>query len=299
MVDGTTLEHVFRKVGLLREGAGTGTAPSGGKCAAVLDLASQLPVQIWVGDAPTANDKRWLPALADLLGVRPDDAGDAPAAQPAELTRGLLVFDAVRLLRLRLLRLAHRARRRLPDPRQGRRCLRGERVLVSLAHRQRPHHPAGQVSLQRLPAPRTPGRGPGRHRLARLPDQCPRPSGPHPRGRRDLYSRRCGRRASPAFLLVKRLLGLSYLWTGRLQRHRHASLGHLDPVRRPRRPRRHVADTLGVPLERVSSRWSSVASTSSLSQPLAARPTTPSPTSPRSQPRHPQGLTSKTGPRTP
>ena len=94
LVDGTTLEHVFRKVGLLRAGVGTGTAPAGGKCAAVLDLASQLPVRIWVGDAPTANDKRWLPALRDLLGVRPDDAGAAPAAQPAALTRGLLVFDA-------------------------------------------------------------------------------------------------------------------------------------------------------------------------------------------------------------
>ena len=71
VVDGTTLEHVFRKVGLLRDGPTTGAAPAGGKCVAVLDLVSHLPVRIWVGDAPTANDKRWLPALRDLLGVRP------------------------------------------------------------------------------------------------------------------------------------------------------------------------------------------------------------------------------------
>src|SRR6185503_12256059 len=42
VVDGTTLEHVFRKVGLLREGAGAGLASSGGKCVAVLDLVSHL-----------------------------------------------------------------------------------------------------------------------------------------------------------------------------------------------------------------------------------------------------------------
>jgi hypothetical protein len=249
MVDGTTLEHVFRKVGLLREGAGTGTAPSGGKCAAVLDLASHLPVQIWVGDAPTANDKRWLPALRDLLGVRPDDVGEAPAAQPAELTRGLLVFDAgyyafaffdwltehgVGFLTRAKVDAAFEVERVLVSSP----TVRDRIIRLGKYRSNRCRHLVRLVEVQvgtTWRAYLTNVLDP--HALT-LPDVV------------DLYGRRWG--IESAFLLVKRLLGLSYLWTGAFNGIAmqvwaswllYAVLVDLAD---------DVADTLGVPLERVS-----------------------------------------------
>jgi len=249
MVDGTTLEHVFRKVGLLREGAGTGTAPSGGKCAAVLDLASQLPVQIWVGDAPTANDKRWLPALRDLLGVRPDDAGAAPDGPPAELTRGLLVFDAgyyafaffdwltehgVGFLTRAKVDAAFEVERVLvATP-----TLRDRIIRLGTYRSNRCRHRVRLVEVQVGTA--------WRAYLTNVLD----PQALSCADVVDLYGRRWG--IESAFLLVKRLLGLSYLWTGAFNGVAmqvwatwllYAVLVDLAD---------DVADTLGVPLERVS-----------------------------------------------
>jgi hypothetical protein len=249
MVDGTTLEHVFRKVGLLREGAGTGTAPSGGKCAAVLDLASHLPVQIWVGDAPTANDKRWLPALRDLLGVRPDDADDALAAQPAELTRGLLVFDAgyyafaffdwltehgVGFLTRAKVDAAFEVERVLVSSP----TVRDRIIRLGKYRSNRCRHLVRLVEVQVGTTWRTYLTNVLDPQALSLPDII------------DLYSRRWG--IESAFLLVKRLLGLSYLWTGAFNGIAmqvwatwllYAILVDLAD---------DVADTLGVPLERVS-----------------------------------------------
>src|SRR3954452_12319621 len=249
MVDGTTLEHVFRKVGLLREGAGTGTAPSGGKCAAVLDLASQLPVQIWVGDAPTANDKRWLPALRDLLGVRPDDAGAAPAASPTDLTRGLLVFDAgyhafaffdwlteqgVGFLTRAEVDAAFEVERVLVSSPMVR-----DRIIRLGKYRSnRCRHLVRLVEVQVGGAWRAYLTNVLDPEALSLPDVV------------DLYSRRWG--IESAFLLAKRLLGLSYLWTGAFNGIAmqvwatwllFAVLVDLAD---------DVADTLGVPRERVS-----------------------------------------------
>lgn len=66
-VDGTTLEAVFRKVGLLR---GTDRVVLGGKLEAVLDLATKLPVQLWLDDNPAANDKRFGERLQAILPPR-------------------------------------------------------------------------------------------------------------------------------------------------------------------------------------------------------------------------------------
>jgi Transposase DDE domain len=249
MVDGTTLEHVFRKVGLLREGAGTGTAPSGGKCAAVLDLASHLPVQIWVGDAPTANDKRWLPALRDLLGVRPDDAGAAPDGPPAEMTRGLLVFDAgyyafaffdwlteqgVGFLTRAKVDAAFEVERVLVSSP----TMRDRIIRLGKYRSNRCHHLVRLVEVQVGTA--------WRAYLTNVLD----PQALSCADVVDLYSRRWG--IESAFLLVKRLLGLSYLWTGAFNGIAmqvwatwllYALLVDLSD---------DVADTLGVPLERVS-----------------------------------------------
>lgn len=74
ILDATTLEALFKKVGLLREAAGT---PLGGQLLAVLDLASKLPVRLWWPADAGANEKRllgpvqaWLPAGPLLLPDR-------------------------------------------------------------------------------------------------------------------------------------------------------------------------------------------------------------------------------------
>lgn len=246
VIDGTTLEHVFRKVGLRRDGPGTGTAPSGGKCVAVLDLVSHLPVRIWVGDAPTANDKRWLPAVRALLGAAPDDAPDAP---PAPGDRGLLVFDAgyyafaffdwltehgVGFVTRAKVDAAFTVERVLSASPTAR-----DRIIRLGQYRSNPC--ARTVRLVEVQVG-----GAWRAYLTNVldPDVLPLPDVI------DLYSRRWG--IETAFSLVKRLLGLSYLWTGA---HNgiamqvwatwllYAVLVDLAD---------DLADTLGVPLERVS-----------------------------------------------
>lgn len=244
VIDGTTLEHVFRKVGLLRDQAGTTKALPGGKCVAVLDVASHLPVQIWVGDDATANDRRWLPALSDLLAVPAVDDALPPVG-----TQGLLLcdggfygfaffdwltehrvgfltrarsdaaFDIERVLytsptvRDRIVRLGRYRSNRCAQP------VRLVEVQVGTAWR---------AYLTNVLDPA---------RLS-VPDIV------------DLYSRRWG--VEDAFLLVKRLLGLSYLWTGAYNGIAmqvwatwllYAVLIDLADA---------VADTLGVPLERIS-----------------------------------------------
>jgi len=66
-VDGTTLEALFKKVGSLRGAEGT---VLGGKLEAVLDLATTLPVHLWLDDDPAANDKRFLDRIEAALVPR-------------------------------------------------------------------------------------------------------------------------------------------------------------------------------------------------------------------------------------
>lgn len=63
-LDGSTLDVLLRKVGLLRDDA---QAPLAGRLAALLDIASQLPRQIWYEDDSQAHDQRfWERALSAL-----------------------------------------------------------------------------------------------------------------------------------------------------------------------------------------------------------------------------------------
>ncbi len=62
--DGSTLDAVVKKCGLLRECEGTVLA---GKMMAVLDLASRLPVKIWYGEDSAAHDQSWWEALVGEL----------------------------------------------------------------------------------------------------------------------------------------------------------------------------------------------------------------------------------------
>ena len=63
-LDGTTLEALFRKLQALQE---IPEAPLAGHLGAVYDLVSHLPVKIWYAENPKTNDKAFLPALLAWL----------------------------------------------------------------------------------------------------------------------------------------------------------------------------------------------------------------------------------------
>ena len=63
-VDGSTLDALVRKVGLLR---GRQPTPLAGKMMAVLDVASWLPRAIWYEEEATAHDQRFWPRIRQAL----------------------------------------------------------------------------------------------------------------------------------------------------------------------------------------------------------------------------------------
>jgi hypothetical protein len=65
-VDGSTLDGLVKKTGLLREGAEEGPV-LGGKMMALLDLASQLPLRIWYSEDSQAHDQQWWPQIIEAL----------------------------------------------------------------------------------------------------------------------------------------------------------------------------------------------------------------------------------------
>jgi len=62
--DGSTLDALLRKVGLLR---GLPTSPLAGRMTALLELASRLPWRVWYEPDPQANDQRGWPQLLAVL----------------------------------------------------------------------------------------------------------------------------------------------------------------------------------------------------------------------------------------
>jgi Transposase DDE domain len=63
-VDGSTLDALLRKIGLLRHQAGHALA---GRMTALLDLCSRLPEQIWYEADATAHDQRFWPRIQEAL----------------------------------------------------------------------------------------------------------------------------------------------------------------------------------------------------------------------------------------
>ena len=63
-VDGSTLDALMRKVGLLRE---EDVHPLAGKMLAILDVASRLPCHIWFDENPKAHDQRFWPQILPEL----------------------------------------------------------------------------------------------------------------------------------------------------------------------------------------------------------------------------------------
>ena len=64
IVDGSTLEALFRKLDSLQE---LERPPLAGKMATVIDLVTRLPVHIWFCDNPKASDTRFEPELLQVV----------------------------------------------------------------------------------------------------------------------------------------------------------------------------------------------------------------------------------------
>lgn len=91
-VDGSTLDGLLRKVGLLRQEP---TAPLAGRMIALLDVASRLPRTLWYEEEPQAHDQRGWPELLAALpagSLVTFDLGFTNFARFAELTRAEVTF---------------------------------------------------------------------------------------------------------------------------------------------------------------------------------------------------------------
>lgn len=64
IVDGSTLDALLRKVGLLQDAL---VNPLAGRMTALLDLCSRLPFQIWYDDDPQGHDQRFWPQILAAL----------------------------------------------------------------------------------------------------------------------------------------------------------------------------------------------------------------------------------------
>lgn len=190
-IDGTTLEELFKKVGLLRPEAGT---VLGGTLEAVLDLATKLPVHLWLDPDPAANDKRFLDRIKAILTpgtLLVLDAGYYAFPFFDWLTEAGCGF----VIRARTLR-AETVVRVLHDSPQVR-----DRVVKLGLYRSNPcTHLVRLIEVQ--------VGGSWRPYLTNVLD----PTVLSAADVVELYGRRW--KIEEAFLLTKRLLGLSYLWSG-------------------------------------------------------------------------------------
>ena len=190
-IDGTTLEELFKKVGLLRPES---TTALGGTLEAVLDLATKLPVRLWLDPDPTANDKRFLDRIKATLTpgtLLVLDAGYYAFPFFDWLTDHSCGF----VIRARTVR-AETMVRVLHDSAQVR-----DRIVKLGRYRSNPcTHPVRVVEVKIGAA--------WRPYLTNVLD----PAVLSVSDVVDLYGRRW--KIEEAFLVTKRLLGLSYLWSG-------------------------------------------------------------------------------------
>jgi hypothetical protein len=228
-VDGSVLEALFRKLDSLRD------CPAGqlaGKICTVIELGSQLPVEVWFTENAKAHDCQFLQNLLDL--VTPHtllilDRGFYDFEWWSELiAKGTHFISAAKsnlvYTVIKELSLTHRLKDR----------------LIGIG-KDKQGNPLVQLRLIEI------RKGNGWHRYVTSvlePEILP------PYVIIDLYARRW--RIEDAFHLVKRLLGLSYLWTGSLNGIKlqiwatwlmYAVLVDLSDA---------VADAVQLPLERIS-----------------------------------------------
>lgn len=186
--DGSTLDALLRKVGLLREAE---TNPLAGRMTALLDLCSRLPKQIWYEANALAHDQRFWPEIQSLLlagSLLIFDLGYTNFTVFAQLTRAQVTFltRAKRNLAYQVEQVVRRTAQvheQLIWIGQG-----DERQLVRLIevlyHGQWYRYLTNELDGERLPTP---------YAVA-------------------LYWQRW--RIEDTYAIVKRLLGLAYFWVG-------------------------------------------------------------------------------------
>lgn len=191
VADATTLEEVCRKVGLLEDVPAT---VLGGKLMALLDLPSKLPVHLWYEADPNVNENSFLDRVKAVLG-----AGTLLILDRG--FHGFAFFDyltdlgAFFLTRTRA-NTSFKVLQVLRDGPQVR-----DRIIALGQYRSDPcRHPVRRIEVL--------VGGAWHSYLTNMLD----PQVLSAADIVDLYGRRW--RIEEAFLLVKRLLGLSYLWKG-------------------------------------------------------------------------------------
>jgi hypothetical protein len=187
-VDGSTLDALMRKVGLLRDAA---VHPLAGRITALLDLASRLPQAVWYEEDAQAHDQRFWPRILERLA----------AGTLLILDAGYTNFGMFLKLTLAQVTWITRAKSNLG--------FQVERVLLSTTHLRDTLVWIGegaerqQVRLVEVLV----GRSWYRYLTNALdPERLP------PLYVVALYRQRW--RIEEVFALVKRLLGLAYFWTG-------------------------------------------------------------------------------------
>jgi hypothetical protein len=188
--DGSTLDGLLRKVGLLRE---ADRGQLAGRMAALLDVGSRLPVQIWYEPDSAAHDQSFWPVLA--ARVPPGslvlfDLGFVNHAMFDQLTRQEVGF---------VTRLKQNAAFAVHEVLHAEATLRDQVVQLGSAGA-RCHAPMRVVEVQVA--------GTWRRYLTNVTDPARLPAADIAA----LYAERW--RIEDAFNLVKRVLGLAYFWGG-------------------------------------------------------------------------------------
>ena len=187
-VDGSTLDGLVRKVGLLRDHPDT---PLAGRMTALLDVCTRLPRHLWDESEATASDQRLWPALLDALpcgALLLFDLGYTNFAMFARLTAAHVTF--VTRAKSNVAVTVERTLRQTAD---------GSDVLVWIGR-------GAERQQRRLISVRQPT---GWQRF--LTNACD----PHvlpPEYAVALYAQRW--RIEDGYALVKRLRGLAYFWVG-------------------------------------------------------------------------------------
>jgi hypothetical protein len=190
-LDGSTLEELFKKVGLLRPEVAT---VLGGTLEAVLDLATKLPVRLWLDPDPVGNDLRFLDRIKEALAPGTLVVMDA-AYYAFPFFDWLTDHGCAFVIRARTVR-AEEAVRVLHESPHVR-----DRIVRMGLYRSNPcAHLVRVVEVKVGTAWRPYLTNVLDPRVLSAADVV------------DLYGRRW--RIEEAFLVTKRLLGLSYLWSG-------------------------------------------------------------------------------------
>ncbi|MEM9163842.1 MAG: IS4 family transposase [Cyanobacteria bacterium P01_F01_bin.4] len=191
IADGSTLEALFRKLQCLAE---VPLGQLGGKLCAVINLKTRLPVEVWFKSKPYAHDTQFGPALLGLLKAKTLIVLDR-GFWDYGLFEAIIQANADFITRLR----------------KGAKYVVLEVLSSSYHHRDQlirlgTGYKGNPILTLRLVEVRV-GKAWYAYLTSTLdPEILP------PYGVADLYARRW--RIEESFNILKRLLGLSYLWTG-------------------------------------------------------------------------------------